>query len=65
MSRTIALALIVGLGVLVASLWGLTGFVVYVVFAVILWGAVHAIGFFGDWIERTSRGRFDDDAPRR
>ena len=65
MVRAIALAIIVGLGVLVAILWGLTGFVVYLVFALILLGGIYVLGFFGDWIQRTSRGRFDNDARRR
>ncbi|MBA3245221.1 MAG: hypothetical protein H0T61_08615 [Actinobacteria bacterium] len=65
MAPAVALALIVGLGVLVALLWGLTGFVIYLVFALILLGGIYALGFFGDWIQRASRGRFDDDARRR
>jgi hypothetical protein len=65
MLRRVALALVVGLGVLVAVLWGLNGLAVYLVFALILGGGVYSLGFFGDWIQRTSRGRFDDDARRR
>ena len=65
MARAVALALIVGLGVLVALLWGLTGLVIYLVFALILLGGVYSLGFFGDWIQRTSRGRFDNEARRR
>ena len=65
MARSIALAVVVGLGILVTVLWGLTGLAVYVVLALILLGGIYVLGFFGDWIQRTSRGRFDDDARRR
>jgi hypothetical protein len=65
MARALALAAIVGLGVLVAVLWGGSGLAIYLFFVVVLGGAVFALGSFGDWIQRTSRGRFDDDARRR
>ena len=65
MSRSLALALLVTLGVLVVIFWGLNGVVIYLVFAVFLLGVVYALGFFGDWIQRVSRGRFDDEARRR
>jgi hypothetical protein len=65
MLRRVALAFVVGLGVLVAIFWGLNGLAVYLVFALILGGGVYALVFFGDWIQRTSRGRFDDDVRRR
>lgn len=65
MARSVALAIVAGLGILVALLWGLTGLAIYVVLALILLGGIYALGFFGDWIQRTSRGRFDDDRSRR
>ena len=65
MLRTFPLALLVALGVLVAILWGLNGAVIYLVFAFLLLGVVYTLGFFGDWIQRLSRGRFDDEARRR
>ena len=65
MSRSLALALLVTLGVLVVIFWGLNGVVIYLVFTVFLLGVVYALGFFGDWIQRVSRGRFDDEARRR
>jgi polyferredoxin len=65
MLRTLALALLVALGVLVAILWGLNAIVIYLVFAFLLLGVVYTLGFFGEWIQRTSRGRFNDDARRR
>ena len=65
MARSVALAVVVGLGILVAVLWGLTGLLIYVVLALILLGGIYVLGFFGDWIQRTSRGRFDDDRRRR
>ena len=65
MLRTFPLALLVALGVLVAILWGLNGFVIYLVFAFLLLGVVYTLAFFGDWIQRTSRGRFNDEARRR
>ena len=65
MARSVALAVVVGLAILVAVLWGLTGLAIYVVLALILLGGIYVLGYFGDWIQRTSRGRFDDDARRR
>ena len=65
MARSVALAVVVGLGILIAVLWGLTGLLIYVVLSLILLGGIYALGFFGDWIQRTSRGRFDDDGRRR
>ena len=65
MARSLALALIVGLGVLVAIIWGLNGFLVYLVIAILFLGGTYALGSFGTWIQRSSRGRFDDDARRR
>jgi len=65
MLRTLALSLLVALGVLVAILGGLNAIVIYLVFAFLLLGVVYTLGFFGDWIQRTSRGRFNDDARRR
>jgi hypothetical protein len=61
MARSVALAVVVGLGILVAVLWGLTGLAIYVLLALILLGGIYVLGFFGDWIQRTSRGRFDDE----
>jgi uncharacterized membrane protein len=65
MARSVALAVVVGLGILIAVLWDLTGLLIYVVLALILLGGIYALGFFGDWIQRASRGRFDDDRRRR
>ena len=65
MLRTFPFALLVALGVLVAILWGLNGVVIYLVFAFLVLGVVYTLGFFGDWIQRTSRGRFNDEARRR
>ena len=65
MARSIALAIVAGLGILVTVLWGLTGLAIFVVLALILLGGIYVLGYFGDWIQRTSRGRFDDDARRR
>ena len=65
MARSIALAVVAGLGIVVAVLWGVTGLAVFVVLALILLGGIYVLGSFGDWIQRTSRGRFDDDARRR
>ena len=65
MARSIALAVVAGLGIVVAALWGLTGLAIFVVLALILLGGIYVLGYFGDWIQRTSRGRFDDDARRR
>ena len=65
MARAIALVLIVGLGILVAILWGVNGFLVYLVLALALLGGVYALGSFGGWVQRSSRGRFDDEARRR
>ena len=65
MLRTLALAVLVALGVLVAILWGLNAIVIYLVFAFLLLGVIYTLGFFGDWIQRASRGRFNDDARRR
>jgi hypothetical protein len=65
MARAFALAVIVGLGLLVAVLWGWAGLTVYLFFVVVLGGGAFALGAFGDWVQRTSRGRFDDDARKR
>ena len=65
MLRTFPFALLVALGVLVAILWGLNGVVIYLVFAFLVLGVVYTLGFFGDWIQRTSRGRFNDEVRRR
>ena len=65
MARALALAVIAGLGLLVTLLWGWSGLAVYLFFGVVLGGGVFALGSFGDWIQRTSRGRFDDDERRR
>ena len=65
MARSVAIAIVAGLGILVTVLWGLTGLAIYVVLALILLGGTYVLGFFGDWIQRTSRARFDDDRPSR
>ena len=65
MARSVALAVVVGLGIVVAVLWGPTGFLVYLVLSLLLLGGIHVLGFFGDWIQRTSRGRFEDGGRRR
>ena len=64
MARWVALAIVAGLGILISVLWGPTGLLIYVVLALILLGGIYVLGYFGDWIQRTSRGRFDDDRRR-
>jgi hypothetical protein len=65
MARSVALAIVAGLGILVAVLWGLSALAIYVVLALLLLGGIYVLGYFGDWIRQTSRGRFDDDRRRR
>ena len=65
MARAIVVALFVGLGVVVSIAWGLSGLAVYLVLALIPLGGVFVLTRFGDWIQRISRGRFDDEARRR
>jgi hypothetical protein len=65
MARPVALAIVAGLGIVVALLWGLTGLAIYAVLALLLLGGIYVLGYFGDWVRQTSRGRFDDDRRRR
>ncbi len=61
MARRIALAIVAGLGLVVLLVWGLDGLLVYLVFAAVASAVAYATGAGGQWLERSSRARFDDD----
>ncbi len=64
MARRIALAVLVVLGLAVVVAWGLDGLFVFLVFAAVAAAVTYAAGSGGQWLERSSRGRFDDDHRR-
>lgn len=64
MARRIALGVVLALGLVVLLAWGLDGLLVYLVFAAVAAAVTYAAGSGGEWLERSSRGRFDDDRRR-
>ena len=60
MAAKISLAVIVGLGLAILLAWGVRAFVVFAFFAVIAGGVSFAAAGGGEWLARSSRGRFDD-----
>ena len=60
MARAIVLGALVLGGVLVVVFAGWDGLIVYGFFAAIAAAIAFAAGVGGGWVERASRGRFDD-----
>jgi hypothetical protein len=60
MAARISLAIVAGLGLAILLAWGFRAFVVFAFFAVIAAGVSFAAAGGGEWLERSSRGRFDD-----
>ncbi len=65
MARRIAIAVLVLGGVLVVAFTGFDGLLVFVVLVAVAWAFTAALGSAGEWLQRSSRRRFDDDARRR
>jgi hypothetical protein len=60
LARWIVVGVLVLGGVLVALFAGWSGLLVYAFFAAIAGGLAFAASIGGGWVERASRGRFDD-----
>ena len=65
MARRLALAAIVGAGVLVTVLGGWSWLWIYLVLVVLFTAVAYSLGSAGEWLQNTSRRRFDDDERRR
>ena len=65
MARRVALAVIVGVGVLVTVLGGWSWLLIYLVLVVLFTAGAYSLGSAGEWLQNTSRRRFDEDDRRR
>jgi hypothetical protein len=65
MARRVALAVIVGVGVLVTLLGGWSWLLIYLVLVVLFTAVAYSLGSAGEWLQNTSRRRFDEDERRR
>jgi hypothetical protein len=59
-ARILVIGALVAGGVLIAIFAGWGGLLVYLFFVAVAGAAAYAAGVGGDWLQRSSRGRFDD-----
>jgi hypothetical protein len=63
--RLVVLALLVGLGLTIATAWGGEALAVYAFFAVLAVVLVYGAAAGGELVQRVSRSRFEDRDRRR